>query len=189
MKDFLIGEYYYLYNRGNCKKDIFIDDSDYIGYLEKLRRYKEKYNLSVICYCLTPNRVDLLIQQKANESVSKLLQVLHTSYSMQYNVKYDKKGHLFEGRFRRKKIIDLEHLLEISSCIHLNPLIFGLTDQLKKYVWSSYPDYINLRKGTLCDKKAILLNLTPQKYQQITEQEIRQKLIQKAFENKLIINK
>ncbi len=183
-----IGGYYHVYNRGNRQENIFFDGTDYVGYLEKLRKYKEKYKVSIICYCLMPNHVHLLVRQDSEIPIYKLIQPLHTSYSMYFNRKYDKVGHLFQGKFKQKPVTKNEYLLYLSSYIHFNPIIGGLVKRLEDYQWSSYPDYIGLREGTLCDKKPILDDQSLDEYRQLTEEEIKDKLIQKEFQETLFLS-
>jgi len=179
------GGYYHVYNRGNRQENIFLEEADYIGYLERLRKYKETSNASIVCYCLMPNHVHLLVRQNSEKPVYKLILSLHTSYSMYFNRKYDKVGHLFQGRFKQKPVDKNEYLLYLSSYIHLNPIVDGLVERLEDYQWSSYPDYIGLREGTLCDKEPILNGQSLDRYRQLTEEEVRERLDQEEFQKKL----
>ena len=176
------GGYFHVYNRGNRKQDIFLEDVDYIGYLARLREYKDKRKISIICYCLMPNHFHLLLRQDSEIPIFSFLQSLHTSYSMYFNNKYDKVGHLFQGAFKQKEIDKDEYLLHLSSYIHLNPLSAGLVSKLEDYQWSSYPDYIGAREGTLCDKEVIMGDNSPEWYKRVTEEEVKEKLIQKQFQ-------
>ena len=172
------GGYYHIFNRGNRKQDIFLDKSDYLKYLEKLREYKKKHNISIICYCLMPNHFHLLLRQDGDIPIYKFMHALHTSYSMNFNWKYKKVGHLFQGKYKQKEVNKDEYLLQLSSYIHLNPVVDDLVEKLEDYQWSSYLDYIGLRDGTLCDKDLILSNNTPEEYKKSTE-EIKEKLLLK----------
>jgi len=166
------GAYYHVYNRGNNKKDIFLDEEDYIFYLKKAREYNKKYNVTIVFYCLMPNHIHLAIRQNTETPISKFVSSLHTSYSMYFNKKYSKTGHLFQGRFGCKIIDKDEYLLHLSSYIHLNPLSAGLVNKLEDYQWSSYPDYIGARAGTLCDKEVIMGDNSPEWYKRVTEEEV-----------------
>ena len=170
------GGYYHVFNRGNRKQDIFLEKSDYLKYLEKLREYKKKYNISIICYCLMPNHFHLLLRQNSDIPIYKFMHALHTSYSIYFNQTHDKVGRMFQGRFKQKEINKDEYLSLVTSYIHFNPVKDGLTEELDNYQWSSYLDYIGLRDGTLCDKDLILSNKTPEEYKKITE-EIKEKLL------------
>ncbi len=175
------GGHYHIYNRGNRKQEIFVEDADYLFYLEKLRKYKEKYKIGLLCYCLMPNHIHLLVRQDSEIPLNQFIQAFHTSYSMYFNRQYDKGGHLFQGRFKQRGVEQTENLLYLSSYIHLNPVGAGLVEKLEDYQWSSYPDYIGLRQGTLCDKEMVLLDATPEEYRQITEEEVKEKLLMKSF--------
>ena len=174
--------YYHVYNRGNRKQDIFTENADYVGYLERLRKCKDKHKISIICYCLMPNHFHLLLRQDSKIPISSFIQSLHTSYSMYFNNKYNKVGHLFQGPFKQKEVDKDEYLLQVSSYIHLNPMVDGLAIKPEDYQWSSYPDYIGAREGTLCDKEVIMGGILPEEYKRVTEEEIREKLIQKQFQ-------
>ena len=184
-RDFSPGGYYHIYNRGNAKQNIFLQEEDYIFYLNRLRQIKDKQKISLICYCLMPNHLHLLVRQDSDALISKFISLLHSYYVMYFNNKYDRAGHLFQDRFKHKTIDKDEYLLYLSSYIHLNPLIDGFTGKLEDYPWSSYPDYIDLRKGTLCDKESILLGKIPKDYQRIVEVEVKEKLIGRDFDRYL----
>ena len=175
-KVFYQGTYSHIYNRGNGKQKIFLDRTDYIFYLKKLREFKQKQKVSIICYCLMPNHIHLLIRQDSEIPIYKFVLSLHTSYSMYYNKKYDRVGHLFQGRFKQKNITEDEYLLQLAGYIHLNPVIDKLIEKAEDYQWSSYPDYVGLREGTLCDKEPVLLGRGSEEYKQIIEQEAMEKL-------------
>jgi len=172
------GGYFHIYNRGNRKQDIFLEKEDYLNYLKKLRKYKEKYKISIICYCLMPNHFHLLLRQDSDVFLYKFMQALHTSYSIYFNRKYNKVGRMFQSRFKQKEINKDEYLSQITSYIHFNPVKDGLVEELNDYQWSSYLDYIGIREGTLCNKDIILSDKTPDDYKKSTE-EIKEILLLK----------
>ncbi len=171
------GGYFHIYSRGNNKQNIFLEDADYLKYLEKLREYKEKHNISIICYCLMPNHIHLLLCQNSKTPISKFMASLHTSYSMNFNWKHNKVGHVFQGRFKQKEVNKDDYLLQVSFYIHFNPVKDGLVKKLEDYKWSSYSDYIGLRDGTLCDKELILMGGTSKDYRKNIEERLKDELI------------
>ena len=54
--------------------------------------------------------------------------------------------------------------------------------KLEDYQWSSYPDYIGARNGTLCEKEMVLHDKSPEWYKKVTEEEIKEQLIKKEFQ-------
>jgi putative transposase len=113
--------------------------------------------VNIGAWCLMPNHFHLLISENSEGGISLFLQKLLTSYSMYFNKKYDRKGSLFESRFQAEHLDTDNYLKYIFSYIHLNPVklidpfwkIDGLKDFiktrdfLKKYLYSSYTDYLD----------------------------------------------
>ncbi|MFH1536209.1 MAG: transposase [Patescibacteria group bacterium] len=152
------GAIYHIYNRGNGKQDIFLDDNDYRFYLNRLAENIKKYNISLICYALMPNHIHLVVKQNTKTPIYKLISSLHTSYSMYFNKKYKHTGHLFQDRFKQVLVETDEQLLHLSRYIHLNPLNSGFAKDPLKYFWSSYQDFIGTNPLSICNKE-IIINL------------------------------
>jgi hypothetical protein len=82
------------------------------------------------------------------------------SYTSYYNWKHNRRGHLYQGRYKSFLVDADNYLQEVSRYIHLNPLRvklkFEMTSDEKKrylrnYVWSSYAGYVlqSRRRGFL----------------------------------------
>ncbi len=84
-REYYQGAYYHIYNRGVSKRAVFKDKQDYSKYIFSLREYKVKYNVSLICYCLMPNHIHLVLRQNTEMPIFKFIQGLHTSYSLYFN--------------------------------------------------------------------------------------------------------
>ncbi len=145
--------YYHLYNRGNKKKEIFLDKTDYRIYLNRLLKASKKYNFSIIAYCLKPNHFHLIVKQNDLSSPANLMASVNTSYSMIFNLKYKTVGHLFQDRYKQKIIKDDQYILNLIAYIHFNPVNDKLCVFPKEYCWSSYLEYAGLVKNWLCDKQ------------------------------------
>ena len=150
------GGYYHIYNRGNGKQDIFLDDQDYAVYINRLGHYRIKHGIALVCYCLMPNHIHLLVRQDTNNPIFKFISSIHTSYSMYFNKKYNHIGHLFQDRFKQSVVDSDEYLLHLSRYIHLNPVKDGLVKIPNDYRWSSYKEYIGASKYNFCQRGIIL---------------------------------
>lgn len=166
-KQFGAGEYYHVYNRGNEKKNIFLDESDYEFFILKLKQnlFPDEFknhrtppipngSFSMISYCLMPNHFHLLIRQNSNVPITKLLTRVCTSYVMYFNKKYKRIGGLFQDQYKMVLVDDNEYLVWLSAYIHQNPKVAGLTKELKDYRWSSYREYMS-GHTSLCDIEVI----------------------------------
>lgn len=151
------GNYFHVFCRGNEKKDIFLEHGDYERFLCKMKEYKIIHRVGIICYCLMPNHFHLLLRQNTKEPISSFIHRLTVSYSMYFNKRCNRVGHLFQGRFKAKLIKRDDYLLHLSRYIHLNPLeIINPELKLEDYPWSSYPEYLNVDGRKICDNEIIL---------------------------------
>jgi len=164
------GTFYHLYNRGNNKQNIFRDEADRKFYIKRLKAALEKSSFNLICYCLMPNHVHLVVQQVGEVTPSKFISSLHTSYSMVFNKKYELVGHLFQDRYKQKIIETDEYMKSLIAYIHLNPVAADLCKLPKEYKWSSYLEYAVGAPG-LCSQELIIgYGLKGLSFEQFVEQ-------------------
>jgi putative transposase len=136
------GEYHHVYNRGNRRDRIFIDDSDYEFFLRRLEEYSSRYKGAIHVYCLMPNHYHLIMSQQEGGSIPSLMASLSTSVTKRFNLKYDMVGHLFQGPYKNKRISSDEYLSHLSRYIHLNPVSGGLTVLPQEWRYSNYKQFI-----------------------------------------------
>lgn len=157
------GSFYHVYNRGTRKENIFISFRDYERFTKRTQEYKEKFGISILCYCLMPNHFHFLLRQNSDASITSFMLHLGTSYAKYFNIKYDQVGSLFQDRFKTKLIETDEYLLQLSRYIHRNPIeILSPTSgvELASYRWSSYSVYLRGEKNELVDPTFILSYFT-----------------------------
>ena len=120
----------------------------------KGRKHKSKYEklVEVVAYCINPNHYHLLLQQVAENGVSKFMHRLSTGYTMYYNEKHERKSGLFQGRFKAVHVASNEYLLYLSAYINLNPRVHRLGGSTSN---SSWGEYTKGEKG-ICNKKVVL---------------------------------
>lgn len=153
------GACYHVYNRGNRKQNIFIGHRDYGRFLKRTKKYKDKFGVSILCYCLMPNHFHFLLRQDTEVPITTFMLRLGTSYAKYFNIKYEEVGSLFQDRFKAKLIETDEYLLQLSRYIHRNPKeVLPSTPgvELASYPWSSYSAYVNGIKNELVDSTFIL---------------------------------
>ena len=177
---FTHNEFYHIYNRGNSKQTIFHDYQDYCrfvnllflsngenGFKIQFIKANEIYNfdrgrqlVNIGAYCLMPNHFHILLNQRYENGISKFMQKISTGYSMYNNIKHERTGTLFEGKFKAEHIKDDRHLKYLFSYIHLNPVKLidpnwkemGIKNKdkalsfLSSYAYSSYLDFLNYNR-------------------------------------------
>jgi len=129
---------YHIITRGNQKQSVFMDERDYAKYLDILLKYKKYYKFKLYCFCLMPNHVHIIIEVKNPSMLNKIMRGLNLSYTLYFNFKYKKVGHLWQDRFKSKMIQKDYYLLECINYIESNPLRASLTSRIAEYPWSSY---------------------------------------------------
>lgn len=129
---------YHVITRGNQKQSVFLDKEDHEKYLTLLSKYKKRYKFKLYCFCLMPNHVHLIIEVQAPVMLNKILHGLDLSYTLYFNYKYNKVGHLWQDRFKSRLIQRDAYLLECINYIETNPIRASLVSQIKEYPWSSY---------------------------------------------------
>ena len=143
--EFLQGEFYHLYNRGNDRQPIFFDDENYLFFLKRIRRYLMP-GVRLHAYCLMPNHYHLLVEVAQDIDLSDYMKKLIISYTKAVNKRYEKVGHLFQGPFKAKDVGTQDYFLHLSRYIHLNARIAKLVQRAEDWEFSSYRDYLGVRR-------------------------------------------
>jgi len=177
---FQSGEYYHIYNRGVDKREIFMDERDFVRFLRSMREFNcvkatgglhlinqsnkgtESLNfrdsvplIELICYCLLPNHYHFILKQLIGNGVSEFIKRLATGYTTYFNQRYDRSGVLFQGPFKAIHIATDEYSLWLSGYVNGNIEIHKIA-KADSWPWSSCKDYLGLRNGMLCNKNIIL---------------------------------
>jgi putative transposase len=152
---FCAGQCYHFYNRGNNYLPVFFERENYPFFLRQMRRYLVTQDLDLVAYCLMPTHYHLLVYLRTDDP-SRPMQKLTLSYTKAINKRYTRIGALFQGRFKAVHVDCDEYLLHLSRYIHLNPVMAGLVQHAQDWEFSSYPEYVGVRAGTLPQPSAVL---------------------------------
>jgi putative transposase len=180
-KEFSSDCIYHLYNRGNNKELLFRDEQDHRAFLFRLglglgfdlkelnqseltkspkSRIRisrtERDNFKLHAFCLMPNHIHLLIEQCGDESISKLLSRVFTSFSKYINLKYKRVGHVFQDQFKSVEVKTNPQLMLVSSYVHMNPVKDSLVSKPEQYKWSSFNDFIFDRNNIIVCKDFLI---------------------------------
>ena len=126
--------------RGNNRKNIFHKKEDYQIFLDIIRAAADAYNFKIHLYCLMTNHIHLVVEV-GDIPISRIMQSVSSRYAKLHNKKYNKIGHLFQGRYKSKLISDDYYLLELCYYIHMNPIKAKMCQCLDEYHWSSHEGY------------------------------------------------
>lgn len=149
------GAVYHVLTRGNNRQAVFRDNTDRRAYLARLRQYCAEKRVELLCYCLLPNHVHLLVETPEG-NLSKMMQAFQTSYTVYFNRRHGRTGHVFEQRYKAFLVDRDSYLLQVSRYIHLNPVAAKLAAHPRAYAWSSYGAYAKAEAGEGLKRETIL---------------------------------
>jgi len=135
------GAFYHVTARGNERKEIFKDDRDREKFLKYVQSAVERYDGRVHVYCLMSNHYHLLLETPSG-NLSQIMRHINGSYTTYFNIKRNRSGHLFQGRYKAILVDKDEYAGELSRYIHLNPVRAKMTERPEDYEWSSYRSYV-----------------------------------------------
>lgn len=178
---FEIGELYHVYNRGVDARDIFSDEYDLLRFLESMKVFndeapsgsiyeqsfdkdislgaltpKSKKLVNIVAYCLNPNHFHLILEQLYEKGISEFMQRVGGGYTTYFNIKQKRKGALFMGTFKSRRVSTNEYLLHLSAYVNLNDRVHQLGALTPKLIRSSWEEYVGKVEEPLCEKDIIL---------------------------------
>jgi len=144
-------EIYHIYNRGVEKRQIFLNDRDYLRFIHDLfefnnqdparnlyhhtnsqqswevglpniKRETRKFFVEILTVCLMPNHFHLMVKQKTDDGVTEFMRKLGAGYTNYFNKKYERVGPLFQGKYKYVHVAKESHFFHLPNYIHLNPL-------------------------------------------------------------------
>ena len=175
---------YHIYNRGVEKRDIFLNNKDCLRFIVNLYEFnntapainfgrnldsqpievrlqssRKEPLVDILAFCLMPNHYHLMLRQLLERGITEFMRKLGTGYTNYFNLKYNRVGPLFQGKFKSVILEREQHFQHLPHYIHLNPLDLLMPtwreghirdtkkamDFLNKYRWSSLPDYLAIK--------------------------------------------
>ena len=138
---------YHIMLRGINKQQIFEESEDYDKFLEILKDCKVICEFELYAYCLMGNHLHLLIKEN-DAPIEHIIKRIGTRFVYWYNIKYQRKGHLFQDRFKSEVVENREYFLAVLIYIHQNPVKAGICKAPGDYAYSSYNEYVSVARIT-----------------------------------------
>ncbi len=158
--------------RQNFKKQIK-NSADFKKTLNLTEIDKRIRLVDIMAFVFMPNHIHLLLKQLESSGISFFMQKLGSGYSGYFNSRYERKGHLFQGKFAASHIAGDEYLKTVFVYIHTNPISLierewkerGIKDGkkakefLESYRWSSYLDCIGKKNFPSVTERDFLMKI------------------------------
>lgn len=151
--------FYHIYNRGNNRENIFIEERNYSYFLTLYDRHIYPI-VNTYAYCLLGNHFHFLVRirepadyLKTTEPIkspSQKFSNFFNAYARTINLTYGRTGALFQRPFGRQMIHSKKHLIHLVKYIHQNPQKHGFVEDYRDWPYSLYgamiddqPTYLN----------------------------------------------
>lgn len=125
--------------RGIDGLTIFEHDSERRFFVALLGSLLERTESRCLAWTLMHNHYHLLV--RPGDSLEKLMRPLNSRYAQWFNRRRDRKGYLFQDRYRSIVCHDIGYAEELVRYIHLNPLRAGIVsslEELRDYPWCGH---------------------------------------------------
>ena len=134
------GAFHHVFARGIEKRDIVADQDDRNELRRRILINLKRFNSSCLAWAFLPNHFHLLFQSES-ANLADFMRCLMSGYSIFFNRKYERSGHLFQNRYKSSVVDTERYLLELIRYIHLNPVRSGIVQSLEplsRYQWTGH---------------------------------------------------
>jgi len=160
------GNFYHIYNRGNNRENIFVQERNYAYFMELWWKHISPI-AETWTYCLLRNHFhaavyireqsDLTSLKKNPKEPSQYFSNFFNAYSRGLNIATQRTGTLFERPFKRIPIDNENYLIRLIVYIHQNPQKHGFVIDFKDWNYSSYNSIIGNNPTRLQRDKVLQL--------------------------------
>ena len=124
-------------------KEYIFDTKQFIEYyIDLIHKYKPKYKLEIMAYCIMNNHAHLLIFCEHINEMSKFMHQINSLFAQKYNKTENRVGHVFRNRYLSQAIYSERYLINCIHYIHNNPVKANIVNKCEEYEYSTYRDYI-----------------------------------------------
>ena len=117
--------WYHVICRGVEQRTIVVDDLDREAWYKLLVEVEQRFGWRIHVWNLLDNHFHLLVETTQPE-LSRGMQRLNGLHAMRFNRRFNRSGHLFQGRFETRVITDESYLEEVVAYIYDNSTRVGL---------------------------------------------------------------
>ncbi len=160
------GTFYHIYNRGNNRENIFLQERNYAYFLDLWWKHISPI-AETWAYCLLRNHFHMVVYIKNKEDLSGLdhkikepsqyFSNFFNAYARGVNIATQRTGALFESPFKRIPVDSTSYLMRLVIYIHQNPQKHQFTEDFREWNYSSYHELTSNVPTRLSREKIMLL--------------------------------
>ena len=180
--------FYHIISRGVERRDIFLEPEDYDKFLDLLSEMKKKYHIVIHTYCLMTNHYHILLET-TEQNISQAIKYLNSFYSIYFNKKYKRNGHLWQGRFASYNLYDDAHFWIVTKYIERNPIKANMVNDIGTYRHQSFFQWKYKQDYFLLLENSKIFDMTLQEYEAYISIELQVDALSTVYVSPAIIFK
>jgi len=143
------GNFYHIYNHGNNRENIFIQEQNYAYFMELWWKHTRPI-ADTWAYSLLRNHFHASVRIKDKEDLtglkikepSQYFSNFFNAYARGVNIATQRTGALFERPFKRIPVDSESYLMRLIVYIHQNPQKHKFVEDFRDWDYSSYHDFV-----------------------------------------------
>ena len=137
------GATYHVTTRGDRREPIYRDDQDRLAQLAVIAHAMDRFDASVLAYCLMGNHFHLVVHTR-QANLSRLMRHVNGVCTQSFNRRHGLAGHLFQGRFTSILVDTDAYLISLCRYVERNPVASQLVTKPENWRWSSCRAHMGL---------------------------------------------
>lgn len=150
------GAIYHLTAHGVDDRAIFADDEDRQGFVVRLTRVVRTHRWRCLAICLMTTHYHVVLTT-GDGVIAPGMRELNGGHSRAFNARHERRGALFESRYRERYVRDDKRLLETIRYVAMNPVRAGLVSRPQDWPWSTYAQLVGLEPPWPCFVPVLVL--------------------------------
>jgi len=180
--------YYHVISRGVEKRNVYLENEDYSMFLDILVEVFKKYMVTLHVYTLMTNHYHLLLETH-EYNISDVMRRVNSLYSIYFNKKYKRVGHLWQGRFKSYYLYDDTHFWIVAKYIERNPTKAKMVKSLCEYKYQSFYQWKNKKEYYTFLKKSKIFEMTLNEYESFISSEMQSDISEIVYASPKLVKK
>lgn len=176
---------YHIVNRGVERRNVFLQAEDYDTFLALLQEMLKKFNITLHSYCLMTNHYHILLETQ-EENISEAIKYLNSHYSIYFNKKYKRAGHLWQGRFLSYYLYDDAHFWIVTKYIERNPVKANMVKDVQAYKYQSFHLWKHNEHRLLLEN-SMIFTMTLKEYESYISTDLHEDVLDLIYQTPKII--
>ena len=153
------GHAYHVTHRCHNRSFLFRFGRDRAEYRRRLRLSLKPFGVDLLTYSITSNHTHLLLYAEATEALSGLMQKLEGEFAEHYNIRKQRSGAFWSGRYHATMVESGAHLWNCMKYVDMNMVRAGVVSHPREWEWCGYHELVGKRKRYRLVSQEKLLHL------------------------------